>query len=64
MQQAANAFAGVAFHAYAGQVTEQDVFHTAYPTKEIYFTEATGLIASDWWNDLKVSVVSVLIADT
>ncbi|KAJ6615380.1 glucan endo-1,6-beta-glucosidase [Mycena sp. CBHHK59/15] len=53
MQAAPNAFDGVAFHCYAGTVSQQDAFHAAYPTKEIYFTECSGTIGSDWWSDVK-----------
>ncbi|KAJ7657870.1 glycoside hydrolase [Mycena polygramma] len=53
MQAAPNAFDGVAFHCYSGDVSQQDTFHTAYPTKEIYFTECSGTIGSDWWSDIK-----------
>ncbi|KAF7331172.1 Glucan endo-1,6-beta-glucosidase [Mycena sanguinolenta] len=53
MEAAPDAFDGVAFHCYAGDVTAQDTFHTAYPTKEIYFTECSGTIGSDWWSDIK-----------
>ena len=64
MQQAADAFSGVAFHAYAGNVAQQDTFHNAYSSKEIYFTEATGLIGTDWWTDLKVSLIGILTLQT
>lgn len=57
MEQAPNAFAGVAFHCYSGDVEDQDTFHTAYPGKEIYFTECTGTYGSDWWSDIKVSTL-------
>ncbi|KAJ7166584.1 glucan endo-1,6-beta-glucosidase [Mycena filopes] len=50
---APNAFDGVAFHCYAGTVSQQDTFHAAYPDKEIYFTECSGTIGSDWWSDIK-----------
>ncbi|KAG6888229.1 hypothetical protein C0995_009606 [Termitomyces sp. Mi166 len=53
MQDAGNSFAGVAFHCYAGSVSNQDTFHNAYPNKEIYFTECTGTYGSDWWADIK-----------
>ncbi|GJE98275.1 glycoside hydrolase family 30 protein [Phanerochaete sordida] len=53
MQQAPNAFSGVAFHCYSGDVSEQDTFHNAFPSKEIYFTECTGTYGSDWWSDIK-----------
>ncbi|TFK47117.1 glycoside hydrolase [Heliocybe sulcata] len=55
MQQAESAFAGVAFHCYAGDVQNQSDFYNAYPNKEIYFTECSGTIGSDWWSDIKVS---------
>lgn len=54
MQQAQNAFSGVAFHCYGGNVQDQDQFHNAFPDKEIYFTECTGTVGSDWWNDIQV----------
>ena len=54
MEDAPNAFSGVAFHCYSGSVSEQDTFHTAYPQKEIYFTECSGVEGSDWWSDIKV----------
>lgn len=48
-----SAFAGVAFHCYEGTVNQQDSFHNAYPNKEIYQTECTGTIGSDYWQDIK-----------
>ncbi|TFK47118.1 glycoside hydrolase family 30 protein [Heliocybe sulcata] len=53
MQQASGAFTGVSFHCYGGSVSQQDSFHTQYPSKEIYFTECSGTIGSDWWSDIK-----------
>ncbi|KAL4254382.1 glycosyl hydrolase 30 family protein [Pleurotus pulmonarius] len=53
MQQAGGAFAGVAFHCYAGSVANQDTFHNAFPSKEIYFSECSGTFGSDWWSDIK-----------
>ncbi|TRM58245.1 glycoside hydrolase family 30 protein, partial [Schizophyllum amplum] len=53
MNDAPNAFAGVAFHCYAGSVGQMDSFHSKYPNKEIYITECTGSIGADWWSDLK-----------
>lgn len=53
MQDAGNAFSGVAFHCYGGDVTQQDTFHNAYPSKEIYFTECSGTFGTDWWSDMK-----------
>ncbi|KAE9407542.1 glucan endo-1,6-beta-glucosidase [Gymnopus androsaceus JB14] len=53
MQDSPTAFAGVAFHCYQGNVASQDAFHNAYPSKEIYFTECSGSLGSDWWSDIK-----------
>lgn len=70
MQDAGNSFAGVAFHCYAGAVSNQDSFHNSFPAKvhfgvraritinstfqEIYLSECAGTIGSDWWSDIKV----------
>ncbi len=54
MDDASSAFSGVAFHCYAGNFTQQDSFHNAFPGKEVYFTECTGEYGSDWWTDVKV----------
>ncbi|KAI0081546.1 glycoside hydrolase [Panus rudis PR-1116 ss-1] len=61
MQQAGNAFAGVAFHCYGGSVSNQDTFHSAYPDKEIYFTECSGTMGSDWWSDIKWNMDNLYI---
>ncbi|KAJ3824321.1 glycoside hydrolase family 30 protein [Lentinula raphanica] len=53
IQDAPDAFAGVAFHCYEGNVDEQDDFHNAEPSKEIYLTECSGTLNSDWWSDIK-----------
>lgn len=53
MEDAGNSFAGVAFHCYAGAVSNQDSFHNSFPTKEIYFSECAGTVGSDWWSDIK-----------
>ncbi len=55
MNDAASAFAGVGFHCYSGSVGQQDAFHSAYPKKDILFTECSGVYGSDWWSDLKVN---------
>ncbi|KZV70556.1 glycoside hydrolase family 30 protein [Peniophora sp. CONT] len=61
MQQAGDAFAGVQFHCYSGDVSEQQTFHTAYPTKEIYFTECSGTYGTDWWSDIKWYMDQIMI---
>ncbi|KAI0345963.1 glycoside hydrolase [Trametopsis cervina] len=53
IQQANSAFSGVAFHCYSGTVGQQDTFHNAFPDKEIYFSECSGTLGSDWWSDIK-----------
>ena len=57
MKDAGDSFAGAAFHCYAGDVGDQDKFHSAYPDKDIYFTECTGTFHGNWWSDLKVSLL-------
>ncbi|TDL27029.1 glycoside hydrolase [Rickenella mellea] len=61
MQQAGDAFAGVSFHCYAGTVAQQDAFHALYPQKEIYFTECSGELGSDWWSDIKWYMDNIFI---
>ncbi|KAI5119683.1 hypothetical protein M0805_003570 [Coniferiporia weirii] len=53
MQQAGSAFDGVSFHCYAGTVDQQSSFSSQFPSKEIYLTECTGSLGSDWWSDIK-----------
>ncbi|KAJ7752198.1 glycoside hydrolase family 30 protein [Mycena maculata] len=53
MEDDGSSYDGVAFHCYAGTVSEQLSFYDAYPNKNIYFTECTGTIGSDWWSDIK-----------
>ncbi|KAJ3906216.1 glycoside hydrolase superfamily [Lentinula edodes] len=53
IHDAPDAFAGVAFHCYEGNVDNQDVFHNAEPSKDVYLTECTGTLGSDWWGDIK-----------
>ncbi|EDR11767.1 glycoside hydrolase family 30 protein [Laccaria bicolor S238N-H82] len=57
MEGTGNSFAGVAFHCYAGAVSNQDSFHNSFPAKEIYFSECAGTIGSDWWSDIKVPLL-------
>ncbi|KAF9235917.1 glycoside hydrolase family 30 protein [Melanogaster broomeanus] len=53
MQQAGSAFDGVSFHCYQGSVSDQAEFTSQYPNKEVFLTECTGTLGSDWWSDLK-----------
>ncbi|KZT69669.1 glycoside hydrolase family 30 protein [Daedalea quercina L-15889] len=61
MQDAGDSFAGAAFHCYAGNVSDQDEFHSAYPDKDIYFTECTGTFNGDWWSDLQWYMNNIFI---
>ncbi|KAG1839309.1 glycoside hydrolase family 30 protein [Suillus subalutaceus] len=56
MQQAGSAFDGVSFHCYQGSVSDQASFTSQYPNKEVYFTECSGTLGSDWWSDIKVFI--------
>ncbi|KAJ7871665.1 glucan endo-1,6-beta-glucosidase [Mycena olivaceomarginata] len=53
MQDDGGSYDGVAFHCYAGDVSNQNQFHNAFPSKNIYFTECSGTYGSDWWSDIK-----------
>ncbi|KAF9221819.1 glycoside hydrolase family 30 protein [Gyrodon lividus] len=53
MQQAESAFDGVSFHCYEGSVSDQAEFTSQYPNKEVFFTECSGTLGSDWWSDIK-----------
>lgn len=61
LQDAPSAFAGAAFHCYAGSVGNQDAFHNAFPNKEVIFTECAGTVGSDYWQDLKWYLDNIFI---
>ncbi|KAG2034172.1 glycoside hydrolase family 30 protein [Suillus americanus] len=61
MQQAGSAFDGVSFHCYEGSASDQASFTSQYPNKEVYFTECSGTLGSDWWNDIKWYMDSIFI---
>ncbi|KAG7087652.1 hypothetical protein E1B28_013600 [Marasmius oreades] len=61
LQAAPNAFAGAAFHCYGGSVGQQDDFRNKFPNKEVYFTECSGTIGSDWWSDIKWYMDNIFI---
>ncbi|KAJ6630379.1 glycoside hydrolase superfamily [Mycena sp. CBHHK59/15] len=54
-------FDGVAFHCYGGTVDDQDKFYQAYPNKDMYFTECTGMDGSDWWGDVQWQAENLFI---
>src|SRR5262249_38414494 len=56
--------AGVAFHCYAGDVSAQSQVQQAYPTKDIYFTECTGLTDQSFGDTLSSQVHDLIIGAT
>ena len=56
--------AGSAFHCYAGDVSAQATVKTAYPTKDIWFTECSGTVGSNFANDLMWNAENLLIGAT
>lgn len=61
---AAPYLAGTAFHCYAGDVGAQSTVHDAYPDKDIWFTECSGTVGSDFANDLVWNAANLLIGAT
>jgi glucosylceramidase len=55
----------VAWHCYAGNVSAQDAVHSAYPTKDVYFTECSGgAWAPVFADNLKYWVGTIIIGTT
>jgi len=61
---AANYVAGTAFHCYAGDVSAQSQVKTAYPSKDIWFTECSGTVGSNFAGDLVWNAENLLIGAT
>ncbi|KAG1737994.1 glycoside hydrolase family 30 protein [Suillus lakei] len=61
MQQAGSAFDGVSFHCYQGSVSDQALFTSQYPNKEVYITECSGVLGADWWSDIKWYMDNIFI---
>ncbi|KAF7972752.1 hypothetical protein HWV62_17118 [Athelia sp. TMB] len=61
IQQAKGAFDSISFHCYGGTVDEQGDFQTLYPDIDIYQTECTGMLGTDWWSDVKWSTNTLMI---
>ncbi|KAJ3927998.1 MAG: glycoside hydrolase superfamily [Lentinula lateritia] len=53
VDDAPNAFEGVAFHCYGGQVSETAAFSAQFPDIPMYQTECAGTTGSDWWTDVQ-----------
>ncbi|KZO93648.1 glycoside hydrolase family 30 protein [Calocera viscosa TUFC12733] len=61
INDAPNAFTGASFHCYAGNVQDQMSFYDAEPNYELYFTECSGTLGSDWWSDIKWNMENLVI---
>jgi glucosylceramidase len=61
---AASYVAGTSFHCYAGDVSAQSDVKTAYPNKDIWFTECTGTVGSNFAGDLVWNSEHLLIGAT
>lgn len=56
--------AGSAFHCYAGDVTAQTTVKNVYPNKDIWFTECSGTVGSNFSTDLSWDAENLLIGAT
>lgn len=56
--------AGSSFHCYAGDESAQAAVETAYPTKDIWFTECSGTVGSSFASDLVWNAHHLLIGAT
>ena len=56
--------AGSSFHCYAGDVSAQSAVRQAYPAKDIWFTECTGTVGSNFAGDLAWNAENLLIGAT
>lgn len=55
---------GTSFHCYAGDVSAQSQVQAAYPAKDIWFTECTGTVGSNFAGDLAWNAEHLLIGAT
>ena len=56
--------AGTAFHCYNGDVSAQSTVKSAYPAKDIWFTECSGTVGSSFAGDLVWNSHNLLIGAT
>jgi len=56
--------AGSSFHCYNGDVSAQSTVRTAYPGKDIWFTECSGTVGSNFAGDLVWNSKNLLIGAT
>jgi len=58
---ASSYMAGTGFHCYAGDVNTQSTVKNAYPNKDIWFTECSGVVGSKFGADLDWDAENLLI---
>ena len=56
--------AGSAFHCYAGDVTAQSAVKSVHPEKDLWFTECSGTVGSNFGSDLAWNFEHLLIGAT
>jgi glucosylceramidase len=56
--------AGSSFHCYNGDVSAQSTVKTAYPNKDVWFTECSGTVGSNFAGDLVWNSENLLIGAT
>ena len=61
---AAQYLAGTSFHCYAGDPSAQSTVETTFPTKDIWFTECSGVTSSTFAGDLVWNAQHLLIGST
>jgi len=61
MNDAASPFAGASFHCYEGSYPQMANFSNVYPNKEMYFTECTGTLGTDWWSNIKWNLDNLMV---
>ena len=61
---AAQYLVGTSFHCYAGDPSAQSTVRTAFPTKDIWFTECSGITSSSFPGDLVWNAEHLLIGAT
>ncbi len=61
---AGNYVAGTAFHCYAGDVSAQSTVEAAYPGKDLWFTECSGTVGSNFAGDLVWNSEHLMIGAT
>lgn len=61
---AAQYLAGSSFHCYAGDPSAQSTVETAFPSKDIWFTECSGITSSTFSGDLVWNAEHLLIGAT